>query len=60
MPPLRTTWLGLFNDGTLAVYRFFVLSGFVLSNPFLSSHDVQRIRSTAWGRYIRLTIRRVS
>ena len=44
------------NDGRLAIYLFFVLSGFVLSTRYLSSNNLEQIRATALGRYIRLTI----
>ena len=56
IPFLATGWLGLFNDGLLAVYIFFVLSGFVLSNQFFAAGNLARIRITALGRYVRLTI----
>jgi peptidoglycan/LPS O-acetylase OafA/YrhL len=46
----------LLNDGLFAVYVFFVLSGFVLSKPYLASGDIERLRATAVGRSIRLTI----
>jgi peptidoglycan/LPS O-acetylase OafA/YrhL len=46
----------LLNDGPLAIYVFFVLSGFVLSTQYLSSNNLQRLRATALGRYLRLTI----
>ena len=56
IPFLTTGWLGLFNDGLLAVYIFFVLSGLVLSNQFFAAGNLARIRITALGRYVRLTI----
>ena len=46
----------MLNDGRLAIYLFFVLSGFVLSTRYLSSNNLEQIRATALGRYIRLTI----
>ena len=56
VPFLATGWLGLFNDGLQAVHIFFVLSGFVLSNQFFAAGHLARIRFTALGRYVRLTI----
>ena len=55
VPGLAGTRL-LLNDGRLAIYLFFVLSGFVLSTRYLSSNNLEQIRATALGRYIRLTI----
>jgi peptidoglycan/LPS O-acetylase OafA/YrhL len=54
--PMLSSKRLLFNDGLLAVYLFFVISGFVLSNQYLSSQNMERLRATAVGRYIRLTI----
>ncbi len=56
LPALRTSRLSLLNDGTLAVYVFFVLSGFVLSHQYLATRDLARVRRVAAGRYLRLTI----
>jgi len=54
--PWWTTHRLLLNDGQLAVALFFVLSGFVLSHQHLLRPNLQRIRATAIGRYVRLTI----
>lgn len=43
-------------DGTLAVYIFFVLSGFALSTQFIKSKDRGILASLALRRYLRLTI----
>ena len=44
------------TDGNLAVYVFFVLSGFALSNDFVISDSIIRLRALAVKRYFRLTI----
>ncbi len=46
----------LLNDGKLAIFVFFVLSGLVLSRQHLLSPNLERIRATAIARYVRLTI----
>jgi peptidoglycan/LPS O-acetylase OafA/YrhL len=46
----------LLNDGPLAIYVFFVLSGFVLSTRCLSPDHRDRLKAMAVGRYPRLTI----
>src|SRR5579883_2134196 len=46
----------ILNDGPLAVFVFFVLSGFVLSAQFFSTRSIERVRATAAGRYVRLTV----
>ncbi|MDP9097191.1 MAG: acyltransferase [Pseudomonadota bacterium] len=56
LPPMRTTSTGLINDGKLAVYVFFVLSGFVLAHPYLRTGTLQLLQRTALSRYTRLTI----
>lgn len=56
VPAVRTSWPGLANDGKLAVYIFFVLSGMVLSHPYLSTRRMEIVRLTALRRYTRLTI----
>jgi peptidoglycan/LPS O-acetylase OafA/YrhL len=43
-------------DGTLAVYIFFVLSGFALSTQFIKSKDRGILASLALRRYLRLTV----
>lgn len=55
-PGFRTTKLALINDGPLAVYIFFVLSGFVLSRGFLETENLTDLRRMAVQRYTRLTI----
>lgn len=52
-PPLLF-WLPV--DGTLAVYVFFVLSGYVLSIGYLQSGDRHMLAALAIRRYPRLTI----
>lgn len=56
LPPVRTTSVGLLNDGKLAVYVFFVLSGFVLAQPYLRTGNLQTVQRTALSRYARLSI----
>jgi len=56
LPLVRTSYASLLNDGNLAVYIFFVLSGLVLSHGFLVTSDVARLQRLAIGRYLRLAI----
>lgn len=56
VPGVRVTEAGPLNDGPLAVYIFFVLSGVVLSLPFLRTGDPSRITRMALGRYVRLAV----
>jgi peptidoglycan/LPS O-acetylase OafA/YrhL len=55
-PAVQTTKPGLLNDGKLAVYVFFVLSGLVLSYPYLSTMRHSQLTKLALRRYLRLTI----
>jgi peptidoglycan/LPS O-acetylase OafA/YrhL len=55
-PGFRTSKLALLNDGPLAVYIFFVLSGFVLSHGFVETGNLTGLRKKAIQRYTRLTI----
>ncbi len=56
VPAVNTTRLGLLNDGKLAIYVFFVLSGTVLSLPYLRTLDAREITKLAIRRYVRLTV----
>src|SRR5438874_6315090 len=56
VPAMRTSKPGLLNDGKLAVYVFFVLSGLVLSYPYLSTMRASQLTKLALRRYLRLTI----
>lgn len=55
-PWIRIRALSLVNDGTLAVYIFFVLSGVVLSQPLLRAGSGERVAKMALSRYPRLAI----
>ncbi|MCW2573757.1 MAG: acyltransferase 3 [Frankiales bacterium] len=55
-PGVRTSAVGLVNDGKLAVYVFFVLSGLVLAHPYLRTGDLRVVQTTALRRYARLVI----
>ena len=55
-PGLKTSAFGLVNDGRLAVYIFFVLSGLVLAHPYLVKKDIKIVQTTALRRYARLVI----
>ena len=44
------------TDGTLAIYVFFVVSGFALSIRFLDTGDVRVVQALALRRYLRLGI----
>jgi peptidoglycan/LPS O-acetylase OafA/YrhL len=55
-PQVQSPGLGLLNDGKLAVYVFFVLSGVVLSYPYLSTLNATQLTKLALRRYVRLTI----
>jgi peptidoglycan/LPS O-acetylase OafA/YrhL len=46
----------LLNDGSLAVFVFFVLTGFVFSRPHLTTTRLERIARSSMARYVRLTI----
>jgi peptidoglycan/LPS O-acetylase OafA/YrhL len=52
LPRLRTISFPLLNNGPLAVYIFFVLSGFVLSVGYLRTNDLELVRKLALRRYI--------
>lgn len=56
LPAVRTSAPGLINDGKLAVYVFFVLSGLVLAHPYLRTRRIETLQTTALRRYVRLTI----
>lgn len=57
LPWLMTTvWLKPFFNGDLAVYVFFVLSGFALSARFIETGDMRIVQALALRRYIRLTV----
>lgn len=56
IPGLGMRWLGLVNDGQLAVFVFFVLSGVVLSQPLRRSRTPRRVARMALARYPRLAI----
>ena len=56
LPGVRLDALGFFNNGFLAVFVFFVLSGVVLCQPFLRTGDLRRLQRMAIGRYPRLAI----
>jgi peptidoglycan/LPS O-acetylase OafA/YrhL len=56
MPGLHSPLPGLVNDGKLAVYVFFVLSGLVLSYPALNGGGIAFLQKTALRRYVRLVI----
>lgn len=43
-------------DGSVSVCIFFILSGYVLTYKYFKDDDIQKIRSTAIRRYIRLVI----
>ena len=55
-PPVGGKYLLLLNDGRLAVYVFFVLSGLVLTHSYLRSQTIGKIQQMALARYPRLTI----
>jgi peptidoglycan/LPS O-acetylase OafA/YrhL len=55
-PRIRASYLSIVNDGRLAVYVFFLLSGFVLTQSYLRTWDRGRIQGAALGRYVRLAI----
>lgn len=55
-PALRTTYLGLLNDGRFAVGVFFALSGFVLSHRYIATQDRGSLQRMAAGRYVRLAL----
>ena len=55
-PRVRIRALSLATDGDLAVGIFFVLSGVVLSRPYLRSCDTARVTRMAMARYVRLMI----
>lgn len=48
--------LNILYDGSLSVCIFFILSGYVLTYKYFKDDDIQKIRSTAIRRYIRLVI----
>lgn len=52
----RLDALGFLNNGFVAVFVFFVLSGVVLCQPFLRTGDLRRLQRMAIGRYPRLAI----
>lgn len=56
LPALNTPYLSFATDGTLAVYVFFVVSGFALSTEFIEKRDSRILTSLALRRYVRLTI----
>ena len=56
LPGLRLEWLGFLNNGFVAVFVFFVLSGVVLCQPFLRTGDIAQVRRMAIARYPRLAI----
>jgi peptidoglycan/LPS O-acetylase OafA/YrhL len=55
-PSYRQLYFTFFCDGTLAVYIFFVLSGFALSIRFLQTGDARIPVELALRRYPRLTL----
>src|ERR1019366_7324910 len=55
-PFYRHSYLTFLCDGTLAVYIFFVLSGFALSIRFLQTGDARIPVELALRRYPRLTL----
>ena len=55
-PLYRQPWLTFISDGTLAVYIFFVLSGFALSIRFLQTGNPRIPVELALRRYPRLTL----
>ena len=56
VPAVRTPYLSLANDGTLAVYVFFVLSGVVLTQAYLRTGEIGRLQRMALARYPRLVV----
>ena len=56
LPQVRVRYASLLNDGTLAVYIFFVLSGLVLTYSYLLTGQAHRIQRMALARYPRLVV----
>jgi peptidoglycan/LPS O-acetylase OafA/YrhL len=56
VPVYQSNLFAPLTDGMLAVYVFFVLSGFALSIGFVRTRDPRLVRALALRRYIRLTI----
>ena len=56
LQPDQSRWLHFISDGPLAVYIFFVLSGFALSTAFFETGDRRVVVAAALRRYPRLTI----
>lgn len=55
-PAFNSVYYRFFTDGGLAVYVFFVLSGYALSISFIKNNDTLILTELALRRYIRLTI----
>jgi len=56
VPSLENKWLAFPTDGDLAVYVFFVISGFALSIGYFEGAGLRILKSLALRRYIRLTV----
>jgi peptidoglycan/LPS O-acetylase OafA/YrhL len=56
LQPDQSRWLHFISDGPLAVYIFFVLSGFALSTAFFETGNRRVVVAAALRRYPRLTI----
>lgn len=55
-PEYDHPWFNFITDGGLAIYIFFVLSGFALSVKFVDTRDTSVLTRSAAARYFRLAI----
>ena len=56
VPVLQGWWFAFISDGNLAVFIFFVLSGFALSVGYIETEKTSVLTSLALRRYSRLAI----